>query len=125
MNSRFTLAVGALFGFLAVALGAFGAHVLNPLLTENGWSATYDLATRYMFYHALALLFVGLFNRGHEHKLLRYSAVAFSWGIILFSGSLMLLSILDAPKIGMVTPVGGLFLLAGWITMLVSFVRQK
>jgi uncharacterized membrane protein YgdD (TMEM256/DUF423 family) len=107
-------AAGVLLAIATVA-GALGAHAL-----KSHWSAerldVYDTAVRYQFYHSLGLLGVGLALRTYDVGSLRAAAVLIVVGIILFSGSLYALT-LDAPRmVGAVTPVGGLALIAGWLT---------
>ena len=88
MQKQTSLLLGAISGGLAVAIGAFGAHALKPLLMETGREATFELAVRYQFYHALALLATGLLTSETSRKALHYSSLCFVLGIILFSGSL-------------------------------------
>ena len=103
------LAGAALFGFLAVALGAFGAHWLKPALEAAGTTEVWKTAVLYHLGHAVVLL-----------ALVREEAVScrvracFAGGIVLFSGSLYLLALGGPRWLGPVTPLGGLFLLAGW-----------
>ncbi len=107
--------VGVVFAGLAVAIGAFGAHALKTLLLENDRTETFELAVRYQFLHALALLtLAALDEKLHRPKAIR-AAQLFSAGIIVFSGSLYLLSISGVTSWGAVTPVGGLLLLTGWL----------
>ena len=96
-------------GFLAVALGAFGAHGLKPLLAQNGTAAIWEKAVFYHFIHAVMLFVLA------ERKVL--PAVAwwsFLAGIIVFSGSLYLLAVTNVLWLGAITPVGGLAFLLGW-----------
>ncbi len=99
---------------LAVAFGAFGAHALRAAL-DPGAMAVYQTAVQYQFYHALALLAVGvLAGQGTPRPWLRASGWAFSIGIGLFCGSLYALALTGVRAWGMVTPIGGLAFLAGW-----------
>jgi uncharacterized membrane protein YgdD (TMEM256/DUF423 family) len=122
-----TLAAAAfLSGFFAVAIGAFGAHGLKPLMDEHTQSV-FDTATRYHFYHALALL--GLAALPFS-KWQRLAGTCFIIGIVLFSGSLYLLALKDVLHIahwkflGPVTPLGGLFFLAGWGLGLIAILKK-
>lgn len=115
MNTRSTLLTGAVLGFLGVALGAFGAHALKPLLLANGRLDTYELAVRYHFYHAGALLIVGLLQARQSVTVLRIASLCFVLGVLLFSGSLYIMSIAGTTAVAMITPIGGVFLLAGWL----------
>lgn len=111
--------LGALFGFLAVALGAFGAHALKDKLTPYELGI-FETAVRYQFYHVFALIGVDVvawLARGHglgELGELRVAGWAFVAGIVLFSGSLYALVATGIKPLGMVTPLGGLGFLVGW-----------
>ena len=107
---------GAL-GFLGVALGAFGAHGLRERLAP-GMLEVYKTGVLYHLLHAIALLAVGL---GAE-RLARPRAVGALWvaGIVIFSGSLYALAITGATALGAVAPVGGLLLMAGWVTLAIN-----
>ncbi len=96
-------------GFLAVALGAFGAHGLHEVLTTNEHVDTWETAVLYHFVHALALLVLGFSSAPP-----RVASLAFLSGIVLFSGSLYVLSLTGFSKLGAITPLGGLAFLAGW-----------
>ncbi len=107
-----TLAAGS--GLLAVALGAFGAHALKNRLDDYALSV-YQTAVQYHFYHSLALLGVGLFCLWQPQSvLLRTSGLSFGIGILVFSGSLYLLSFTGLRWLGAITPLGGLAFMAGW-----------
>lgn len=124
MNQRNTLLLGGIFGCTAVAVGAFGAHALKEILSATGRIDTYELAVKYQFYHALALLLVGLLMGQFASKFLRYSAMSFSLGIIFFSGSLYVLSLTGQRILGAITPVGGLFFILGWILLLPGIYKK-
>jgi len=115
------ISIGAGFGGLSVMLGAFGAHSLKDLLTEQKL-ATFQTGTQYMGYHALALILVGILvlNFGESGKQrLKKVGIFFTTGIVLFSGSLYALAF-DGPRFfGPVTPLGGLFFMIGWFTLAV------
>ena len=111
---RLFLALGAGFAGIAVALGAFGAHALKGRLDDYAMGV-FDTAVQYHFYHSLALLAVGVIALGQpQAALLRSSGWLFLLGILVFSGSLYLLSITGARWLGAVTPLGGLSFVAGW-----------
>lgn len=109
----------SILGALAVAVGAFGAHSLKDILTENGRTDTFKTAVEYHFYHALALLFLGVLMRTKypNSTIFTFSAYAWFLGILLFSGSLYTLSVLNIPSLGMVTPFGGTFFILGWLLL--------
>lgn len=121
MNSVKTLKIAALFGFLSVLIGAFGAHGLEDVLIENQRLETYKTAVNYQFYHTLALLLVGVLMMSNPSKYLIRSAKMFVYGILFFSGSLYLLSLTNYTLIGVVTPIGGLFFIFGWFALYKSF----
>ncbi|MDV3309740.1 MAG: DUF423 domain-containing protein [Cyclobacteriaceae bacterium] len=125
MNARSILVTGALTGLTAVALGAFGAHALKARLMASGRLDTYDLAVEYQFYHALALLATGLAARIEPSKLLRAAAWCFAGGILIFSGSLYVLSVFDIPAAGAITPVGGTAFIAGWLLLALAFAKKR
>ncbi len=123
MDARKTLAIAGALIALATALGAFGAHALKSQLSPDKL-AVYETAVRYHFIHALGLLAMGILLRSVDADLLRWSAMWVLAGIILFSGSLYLLTF-GAPRLlGVVTPLGGLALIAGWVLFAVSLWRQ-
>ena len=121
---KLILCISAANGFIAVALGAFGAHGLKGKIAANLLLA-YETAVQYHFYHVLALFGVALLmDKMDEKPLLITSAWLFVAGMIMFSGSLYLLA-LGGPKwLGPVTPIGGVALLAAWLTLLLAAVRQ-
>lgn len=125
MHKPFLNIAAALAG-LAVILGAFGAHGLKKIVPPESVAA-FETGVRYHFYHSIALLAAGILYERHRNKWIKYSGYAFIIGILLFSGSLYLLTFLKASDsvglsgIGIITPFGGLFFIAGWISMLVGF----
>jgi len=123
MKSRTMLVTAALLGGLSVAIGAFGAHALKPILITNGRLETYELAVRYQFYHVFALLVIGLLS--DRIKGLTAAAVLMITGIAIFSGSLYILSLANQPMWGAVTPIGGVCLIAGWMTFAWAVFRQN
>jgi uncharacterized membrane protein YgdD (TMEM256/DUF423 family) len=122
---RTALKAGALFGLLAVILGAFGAHGLRPLLDENKMRA-YETGVSYQFFHGLALLCVGMLYKSFPNKMMRAATGFFISGMVLFSGSLYLIAFLSIAgtsigAAGIITPVGGLMLILGWLMMFIGF----
>src|SRR2546421_6680444 len=105
--------VGAILAFLAVGLGAFGAHALRTRLTPE-MQAVFETGVRYHMYHSLALLVVGLILGRMGGWLISLAGWLFVAGIVLFSGSLYLLAITGVTALGLLTPIGGLAFLAGW-----------
>ena len=116
--SRIYLCLGAVFGFLGVAFGAFGAHALEGRVADPDLLDTWATGARYHLVHALALCAVA----AHPSK----PALAgwlFAAGIVLFSGSLYLLAITGVGTLGAVTPFGGMALIAGWVLLALAAVR--
>jgi uncharacterized membrane protein YgdD (TMEM256/DUF423 family) len=123
MDARKTLAFAGALIALATILGAFGAHALKAHLSQDKL-AVYETAVRYHFFHALGLLAIGVLMRSVDGELLRWSALLVLVGIILFSGSLYLLTFGAPRMLGVVTPLGGLALIAGWGMFAVTMWRQ-
>lgn len=126
MNQRSILLWGAVLGGSGVALGAFGAHALKPILLANNRLDAYEIAVRYQVYHALALLIAGLLmtqfpNSPH----VRRAASCWVGGIFLFSGSLYTLSLTSATAFAFLTPVGGFLFIAGWGFLLAAILKNK
>src|SRR5271170_4436754 len=118
MNQQFATRIAAAAGLLAVALGAFGAHGLKELLTQNGTAAIWQTAVFYHFIHAVMLFVLA------ERK--PFPAVAwwsFLIGILFFSGSLYLLAVTNVLWLGAVTPVGGVSFIVGWTCLLIKSAR--
>ena len=112
--AKLFISLASLSGMLAVALGAFGAHALKSRLDDYALGV-FQTAVQYHFYHSLALLAVGIIALNQpQAALLRSSGWLFLTGIVIFSGSLYLLSISGIRWLGAVTPLGGLAFIAGW-----------
>ncbi len=119
-SAKIFIIFGALNAFLAVLLGAFGAHALKTRLAAD-MMAVYHTGNQYHFYHALGLLLVGLVAvRLPDSELLRGSGWLMLTGIALFSGSLYALAISGVRWLGAITPFGGLALLAAWLLLAVA-----
>ncbi len=116
MQKTFLL-IATVFGALSVILGAFGAHALKDMLSTTGHLDTFNTAVKYQFYHTLALLAVGILMKDFNNSQFLWSGYAFIVGIILFSGSLYVISFANVGVFGIITPVGGLSLIAGWILL--------
>ena len=114
---RRVVILGAIFGMLGVGMGAFGAHALNGILTANGRRSTYETAVQYQLIHTLALLFVSSAIRRWPGGITKAAGVFFTFGIVLFSGSLYILAIFDIPIMGAVAPIGGIALILGWLCL--------
>lgn len=114
------LLIAAISGLLAVALGAFGAHAMKARLTED-MLAVYQTGVAYHFYHTLALLVVALLIQQYPQAgLFQWSGWAMVAGLLIFSGSLYLLSITGLKWLGAITPIGGLAFMVGWLSLAVG-----
>ena len=124
----FYLKIAALLGALAVALGAFGAHALKKILDEKSL-LVFETAVRYQFYHVFALVAVGILIKEFPNSNLIWSGRFFCYGILIFCGSLYLMTLLEAIGVqgfkwlGAITPIGGLCLIAGWILMAIGLAK--
>ena len=124
MNKLFWMKIVAINGLLAVLLGAFAAHVLEASLSPERLSV-FHTAVKYHMFHTLALLgLICLDNQAGSPRYRIYAAIFFLLGIGLFSGSLYLLVATGITKLALVTPMGGLAFLMGWILLLIS-AREK
>jgi uncharacterized membrane protein YgdD (TMEM256/DUF423 family) len=122
------ISTGAIFGMLAIILGAFGAHALKKILSVEELN-TFETGVKYQMYHALFLLFIGLATALSEKakKTIYYLVVT---GVLFFSGSIYLLATnsqtsFDFKVIGFVTPIGGLLLILAWAILLVNLLKKK
>lgn len=113
---RLFIMFGVINGFLAVALGAFGAHGLEGNLTD-AMLAIWDKAVNYQMFHTTALLIAGVLSLKVKDKTLIYAGWSFLIGIILFSGSLYFYSTTGIKGLAMITPFGGVVFLIGWILL--------
>lgn len=120
---KLILIITAILGALSVGIGAFGAHGLSSLLESHGRLDTFETAVKYQFYHTLALLAIGLLMYKIQSQFLGFAAWSMIAGIFIFSGSLYILSISNVGKWGAVTPFGGLFLIAGWVFLLIAIFK--
>lgn len=118
------LTIGAILGFLGVAVGAFGAHGLKSMLAPE-MLAVFETGVRYHMYHALAVLVAGRVCETRDHPLFCYAAGAFILGIVLFSGSLYVLSVTEVRWLGAITPLGGVMFLIGWLLLGIGFVKSS
>lgn len=127
---RVYLKVGAFIAALSVLLGAFGAHQLKQYVSPD-LVGTFQTGVSYQFYHALALLISGILLKRYPNNWIMWAGRLFVLGIILFSGSLYLLVLLKSVKdiglggFGLLTPVGGLLMVAGWISLMLGIPSNK
>ncbi|GFM87438.1 DUF423 domain-containing protein [Pseudomonas cichorii] len=113
---RSFLMLAAFFGFTGVALGAFAAHGLKGRLSPE-YLAIFHTGVLYQLVHALALLGVAVLAAQIPGRLVTWAGFSFAIGIVLFSGSLYVLTLSGISKLGIVTPFGGLAFLIGWLTL--------
>ncbi|AMO54678.1 membrane protein [Endozoicomonas montiporae] len=121
--AKLYLLFGAISGFIAVSLGAFGAHGLKERLPERLFNV-WVTGTEYQMYHSLAVILIAVLvlqlsdsKRADSSKWLRWSANSFLAGIVLFSGSLYALALTGISWLGMITPLGGVAFLLGWLAL--------
>jgi uncharacterized membrane protein YgdD (TMEM256/DUF423 family) len=120
MKSTLVIQLAALSGFLSVALGAFGAHGLKNRLTSE-MMAIYHTAVEYQFIHTLALLLTGiLLQQWGKSTALTIAASGFLAGIVVFSGSLYVLSFTGIRWLGAITPIGGTAFLVAWVSLFIA-----
>lgn len=118
--SKLFLTIGGVSMALAVALGAFGAHGLKKILSEEMLSI-FETGVKYHFYHAIGLLVVGIIARYlPQSTLLSWTGWLMIAGIVIFSGSLYVLSLSDIRWLGAITPIGGLCFIASWILFAIT-----
>ncbi len=121
--------MASFFGLLAVILGAFGAHGLEGKISDKQLE-TWETANQYHFYHTLALLFLSTFSRAKSQSI-KVSFIFFSIGIVLFSGSLYLLSVRNLlgieniAVIGPITPLGGVCFIIGWVALFIAAIKHR
>lgn len=122
--AKWCLLLGAGYGLFGVIFGAFGAHALRSRLSEELLRA-WQTGVEYQFYHAFALLAVGLVAHSSAAggAWLGAAAWLFAVGVLLFSGSLYGLALGGPKLLGPVTPLGGLLLIAGWASLLIALAR--
>jgi len=122
LNKTISILAG-IYGLTAVALGAFGAHLLKETLDAQGTASTWQTAVDYQMWHALALLFIA--NRVQRCGLAKAAGIASCVGIFLFSASLYWLALGGPRWLGPITPLGGISLIFGWGLLIASFARRQ
>lgn len=124
------IVIGSLMSALAVILGAFGAHALKSVLSQTELQ-TFETGVRYQFIHSIGILIIGILYHIHPQKLLLRAGLFLFLGILFFSFSLYLLALKEIlgisswTFIGPITPIGGLFFIAGWVLTAWSFLRSQ
>jgi uncharacterized membrane protein YgdD (TMEM256/DUF423 family) len=126
MNAKSILQITGISGTLAVGLGAFGAHGLEAILVQNGRLDTFQTAVNYHFYHTLALLGIGvLASVKSQWKGFSFTAWCMILGILIFSGSLYVLSLTGITWLGAITPLGGLSFILGWSSLVYLSIKNQ
>jgi uncharacterized membrane protein YgdD (TMEM256/DUF423 family) len=124
------LTLGALFGALAIVLGAFGAHGLKKMVSADA-IAVFQTGVQYQMYHALALMITGILHEKLQNKWIQWAGYLFCVGIVFFSGSLYVIGLMNASEntipvlIGILTPIGGLFFIGGWLSLLTGVITKN
>ncbi len=116
---------GAVQGFLAVSLGAFGAHALESVLDDYG-QGIWDTAVQYQMFHAAGLILIGILMSAKlfgEMKQLKTAMICMNAGIFFFSGSLFVLALSGIKVLGAITPIGGVFFLIGWAMVIAATLK--
>ena len=108
--------IASLFAALAILFGAFGSHALKERLSTQSLEV-YDIATRYLMFHALGIFLIALLGFQLPKESLEIPVIMMIVGTSIFSGSLYLIAMLDFKKLGMVTPIGGLLLIVSWLLL--------
>jgi uncharacterized membrane protein YgdD (TMEM256/DUF423 family) len=125
MTRKFTI-LGSIVMLLSVAIGAFGAHALKPVLLENNLQATFETGVHYHMIHGFAILLIALLadKFAKSAKLLNTAGWLFFAGILLFSGSLYVLAVTNVTILGAITPLGGVCFLVGWALLALAAARS-
>ena len=118
--SNLFVGIGALSALIAVAAGAFGAHGLKQVLSPD-MLVTYHTAADYQFMHSIALIVIGTLHKVSARHCHLASAWTMLAGILIFSGSLYVLSLTGIKWLGMITPIGGISFLAAWLILALSY----
>lgn len=117
--------IGAIFAAIAIALGAFGAHGLKEIVSER-MLQNFETGVRYQMYGALGLMLIALASTVvKDYKKLATGAMLIVVGMIIFSGSLYIMALTGATKLGAITPIGGVLLIAGWSFVVWGIVVNK
>ena len=108
------LLLGSVFAAISILFGAFGAHILKEKLSSDQL-VVFEIATRYMMYHSFGLLIFGLLGYILNEEIITVPGIMMVVGIVIFSGSLYLVALGGFKKFGMITPIGGVVLIASWL----------
>tara|TARA_R110002096_G_scaffold183757_16_gene361959 strand:- start:10971 stop:11354 length:384 start_codon:yes stop_codon:yes gene_type:complete len=123
-RSNKLIAVGAIMAALAVAFGAFGAHAVKDMVSPERLG-NWETAAQYHFYHAIAIVLVGLVARDKKSSFLKWSGILFFVGILFFSFSLYTLALTNITWLGAITPLGGVAFILGWLFLAKECIPSK
>ncbi|MGK0443668.1 MAG: uncharacterized membrane protein YgdD (TMEM256/DUF423 family) [Bermanella sp.] len=124
LRSKNILILAALMGFLSVAIGAFAAHALKSLLPSYALMWV-DTGVKYQMLHGGVLLILGfVLKQWPNWVMIKWAAASFLLGVLLFSGSLYIMAATQIKALGMITPIGGVALLVGWLCLLIAAFKQ-
>ena len=129
MQKKF-LKIAAVLGALSVILGAFGAHALKQLISDKNLQ-TFETGVRYQFYHVIALFITGILYKDFTNNYLQWAGRLFCLGILLFSGSLYLLSFIELTDmtglkwVGAITPLGGVCFIIAWLLLALGISKKN
>ena len=124
LNSKNLLILSALIGFCSVGIGAFAAHALKGLLPSYALMWV-DTGVKYQMLHGGVLLIIAFaLKQWPQWQTLKWAALSFLLGILLFSGSLYIMAATQIKALGMITPIGGVALLVGWLCLLIAAFKQ-
>jgi uncharacterized membrane protein YgdD (TMEM256/DUF423 family) len=123
-QAKKSLVIGTALLALAVLIGAFGAHGLKEMVAPEKL-ATFETGVRYHFYHAIGLLFIGLFQQQFQDVKTNVSHWAFFAGILLFSFNCYFYVVTDIKMFAMIVPVGGLLFVLGWVVMMIKLLKLR
>lgn len=125
---QIVLVTASLYGMLSVILGAFGAHAFKAILSPEKL-ISFDTGVRYQMYHAIVLLIIGL-TLSFTSSIEKWSAICIIIGVFLFSFSIYFLAFseywnINLRFLGPITPIGGMFMIAGWLMLIIFFIKNK
>jgi len=122
-TSRTFIVAGAIGGFLSVGFGAFGAHAIKNNISPD-LMTIYQTAVDYQFFHSLGLILIGLIFQQHQQKLIKTAGWLMIVGMVIFSGSLYVLSLTGIRWLGAITPVGGTAFIIAWLLLAIGTIKK-
>ena len=123
-KGKLFLVSGASLAGLGVAFGAVGSHALKDFLTEKNSAETFEIAVRYQLYHGLALIAVGILCYVLKETNFLLAGILLFIGVTCFSGSLYVLSLSEAKWVVFVTPIGGILMIGGWLSLVILIIKS-